>query len=612
MKQLCLLGTWNGSTLAEADRIRAAISQNGAWASWWSFPIREEFLPELRQPFDVYLNTGGARVTYRMRVVDLRTSRGNDGMVSPWPDLTDSNLVGQTRAGQLTSEIFKTWFRVTALDGVQPALSLDDFDAAPGVSRAALLNQSTFGYAYRRSTETAALSIGQPPVNLILYGPPGTGKTHWLQKQLSKYTDTPNATDENAWLQEVLAHFGWRPVIAVVLDGLGGTARVPQIREHKWLRAKAQQRGRTTGSVHQTIWGYLQEHTPESVETVKAAIRRPPFIFTKHESGEWSLLPDWAETDEESTELRRVLQAGPAKAAGPIRRYELVTFHPSFTYEDFVRGIRPVTAGDDSTSQFRMVDGVFKAICDQARANPGKRYALFIDEINRANIAKVFGELITLIEIDKRGVFDETGLMIGGLAVRLPGNADEDSPDPLFSVPANLDVYGTMNTADKSIALLDVALRRRFDFREMEPDYGVIDRKVGEVHLGQLLNRLNDRLEFLLDRDHRVGHAYLMSVTSLADLQQTFRTKIVPLMQEFFFDDLSRVELVLGTTASAPPVVFRRRVRQNEIFNRAGSESLPGERFTFAITESSSWTEATFVGMYSSDPGTAPTEMESD
>src|SRR3546814_2755402 len=139
----------------------------------------------------------------------------------------------------------------------------------------------------------------------------------------------------------------------------------------------------------------------------------------------------------------------------------------------------------------RMVDGACKQACEEARGNPGKRYALFIDEINRANIAKVFGELITLIEPDKRTRYDKSGVLVAGMEVQLPGTGAEEGEDGRFGVPENLDIIGTMNTADRSIALLDIALRRRFEFREIAPEYDVLDQRVEGVHLGQLLRALN-------------------------------------------------------------------------------------------------------------------------
>lgn len=443
-----------------------------------------------------------------------------------------------------------------------------------------------------------APEAGDDPINLILYGPPGTGKTHWLRQKIKDYTDSATRLDRDAWLQQTVADYGWRPVIGAALAELGGAARVPAIREHRWVVAKARQRGRDPAKLAQTIWSYLQEHTPEEVETVKNAIRRPPYMFTKSPEGVWSLLEDWDEQDPESSELREILQKGPADRRTEVRRYRMVTFHPSFTYEDFIRGIRPVMDEDATTAQFRLVDGVFKEICDEARGHPGQRYALFIDEINRANIAKVFGELITLIEPDKRARYDENGKMIRGVAVRLPGGSGAEAAEEPFAVPANLDIYGTMNTADRSIALLDIALRRRFEFREMPPRYDLLDENVGEVHLGRLLERINDRLEYVLDRDHRIGHSYLMSAESIDDLRAVFQLQIIPLLQEYFFDDFGRVALVLATSPSAPQFVDVMRVPRQRLF----SASVPGlaeERDQYVITAPEAWTEASFLGIYS-------------
>lgn len=288
---------------------------------------------------------------------------------------------------------------------------------------------------------------------------------------------------------------------------------------------------------------------------------------------------------------------GRKSSGDAVKRYRFVTFHPSFGYEDFVRGIRPVVAAAGGSAQFDVVDGVLKQVCDEARANPGRPYALFIDEINRANIAKVFGELITLLEPDKRVSVDENGRVRSGMTVQLPGDGPEDAP---FGVPANLDVYGTMNTADRSIALLDVALRRRFEFKELEPDYALLDQTVDNVHLGRLLERINDRLEYLLDRDHRIGHAYFMSVTSLEDLRRVFSVQVIPLLQEFFFDDLSRVSAVIAVDPQLPPFVRMEPVSFMSLFAIDSPPGVPIERKRFTVTDSAGWTDEMFVSIYES------------
>lgn len=599
--ELVVLGTWRGVGSTQAAHVRERIASVGGWASWWSFPINDAFRAELEsRPFYVYLNSGGARFPYRMRATSLQSVRGNEGIPSPWPELTDEHLLGRTNDGASTSEVFKTWFRVDAFEDLQPPLTLDDFTEAPGIRRSALLNQASFGYAYPNDdgAEVDPITIpakGQAAVNRIFYGPPGTGKTYRIQQLMREYTDTPAEADRATWLHQLAGANGWRAVIVVALADLG-KARVPELRKHELVAAKIRERDREGGNVLPTLWNYLQHHTPESDPNVKLVKRLAPFVFTKDDEGAWSLVPDWQQLDEDAAGLHGAWKAGQKGALAPIARFRTITFHPSFSYEDFIRGIRPVT-GEANEVAFRIVDGVFKQICDEAKANQGKRYALFIDEINRGNIAKVFGELITLIEVDKRLTFDAAGRVASGLTVQLPGSSGDEATEAPFGVPANLDIYGTMNTADRSIALLDIALRRRFEFVAIEPDYDLLNRPVDGVNLGRLLRRINDRLEYLLDADHRIGHAYLHRVNDLDDLRLAFEHQVVPLVKEYFFDDLSRVALVFGTTGS-PAIVDKGELKHSVLFARSTDSGRAENRVRYEMSPSALWTADTFRGLY--------------
>ena len=245
---------------------------------------------------------------------------------------------------------------------------------------------------------------------------------------------------------------------------------------------------------------------------------------------------------------------------------EFVTFHQSYSYEDFVEGIRPTldekkveetkveatqenkieidVNKDKSDLKYTLYSGIFKDICERAGnpKNKDKNYVLIIDEINRGNISKIFGELITLIEPSKRLGENEE------LKIRLPYSGEE------FGVPKNLYILGTMNTADRSIALLDVALRRRFNFIEMPPRYDLlksidnktINNETNKIDLQKLLEAINNRIEFLLNKDHLIGHSYFLGIETFSDLKEVFKNSIIPLLQEYFYDDFEKIKIVLN------------------------------------------------------------------
>ena len=410
--------------------------------------------------------------------------------------------------------------------------------------------------------------------NRIYYGPPGTGKTYALTQLLKNdYEQKVESISTEAWrnqiISEKVAVLTWWEGLAAALHDLGGKAKVPELAAHRFIQAIATAKSRV-GGINQTLWGTLQNHTTLNSTTVNLKLRLGPAIFDKSAESVWQFSGDWHEVGAELRQLVDELKAGQHND-GTVKRYSFVTFHQSYGYEEFVEGLRPVLAGDAGEGEvnYEIRPGAFKELCRKARQAPDERWAMVIDEINRGNISKIFGEMITLIEADKRDRLDGRPPQA---EVTLAYSGEK------FSVPANVDIIGTMNTADRSLALLDTALRRRFDFVPLMPDTRaesspgepdsaplaglVVKTEAGVIDVRLMLERINDRIEALYDRDHCIGHAYftgLVKVQNDADrfqaLASIFRHRVLPLLEEYFFEDWRKIRLVLADNQKGDPKV---------------------------------------------------------
>jgi 5-methylcytosine-specific restriction endonuclease McrBC GTP-binding regulatory subunit McrB len=286
---------------------------------------------------------------------------------------------------------------------------------------------------------------------------------------------------------------------------------------------------------------------------VNNSTKQRPYIFDKTENSEWYLTDEGVRFVEEnlSEQLEQLNSKNSQREIEDF--YKFITFHQSYSYEEFVEGIKPRidTDTENSTISYEYNKGIFKEICQQANSDPDNNYLLIIDEINRGNISKIFGELITLIETDKRvtpngeRIFENTKVQNEQLLVTLPYTKSK------FGVPKNLYILGTMNTSDRSIASIDIALRRRFKFIEMMPDsQNVPNEEIGDFNLREIFETLNKRISVLLDRDHQIGHSYFMNWQKydMETLQDVWFDSIMPLLNEYFYGDWDKLRAILGDT----------------------------------------------------------------
>ncbi len=452
------------------------------------------------------------------------------------------------------------------------------------------------------------------PLNTILYGPPGTGKTYnTINKAL-----------------EIILRKEEKEELEVEIKNEDGTEKVEKIRIGK-------------------VKEILNKSKNEKIDKDERQILKAVFDYYKNKG-----------------------------------QIEFITFHQSYSYEEFVEGIKPIAVDDNEGTnvKYDIIPGIFKKICERAQKssnfnevwenfiediidnglelktekrnkkyklkvnsnnnlnlftgkeliqqgtltkervysfligeskdkywasyynplvnyikekydikiedNSGKNYVLIIDEINRGNISKIFGELITLIEEDKR---------IGGkeeLKITLPYSGDE------FGVPKNLYIIGTMNTADRSIALIDTALRRRFHFEEIMPDPKLLKDNVEGINLQEMLKAINERIEFIYDRDHTIGHSYFLEVETFGDLKEVFENKIIPLLQEYFYDDWEKIRFVLNEKKDNSEDNFIEVIKyedRNFEFSTINNFDLK-ERRIYKIKPSNEWGKSAFKKIY--------------
>lgn len=400
-------------------------------------------------------------------------------------------------------------------------------------------------------------------LNQILYGPPGTGKTY---NTIAKAVSIVDKIDENA----LLKYYETREALVdryrelQINDWFGEHGRIAFVTFHQSMSYEDFVEGikpvEIDGEIsytiepgifkricsiasNETIQGFENENLYLNflAERIAEPLSKGEQVVFNSKSNTGVVISDVSDDGKITAHSQKVNEPT-SFYVYKNKLLELDAYYNSIDdIKNVVDDIRKVTKGVHHTYYWAVLKEFkdYKAnqeLSVKTLDNENDRYVLIIDEINRGNIASIFGELITLIEPDKRADNPEE------LSVTLPY-----SKEP-FSIPSNLYIIGTMNTADRSVEALDTALRRRFEFTEMMPDYELEELKdsIGSIQLNTLLQAINERIELLKDRDHLIGHSYFMQVKNEQDLATAFNQKIIPLLKEYFYGDFGQIGLVLG------------------------------------------------------------------
>lgn len=370
-------------------------------------------------------------------------------------------------------------------------------------------------------TEPEEVHSKNHSLNTILYGPPGTGKTYAVKYYENEIIDSQNQPRDSSY--DNLAVY---QSLIIILGKRKHPMSINEIFQSKEWKISQATNGRGE-SDPPNIWNALagqdnKKHA-EAFDVIKNGRKNN---YQLSERGK-----------EIFQELLEIQSEEPIEVQKSYK--EFITFHQSYGYEDFIEGIKAFV-NEKGDVYYEATPGAFVKVCRRAENDTENNYLFVIDEINRGNISKIFGELITLIEPSKRiGAAEE-------IQVTLPYSGE------LFGVPSNVYILGTMNTADRSIAMMDTALRRRFEFKEMLPDPSLL-YDISNYALDEILAVINKRIEYLYDREHTIGHAFFLGekaegILELEKIQRVFENKIIPLLQEYFYDDYQKIQAILNDT----------------------------------------------------------------
>ena len=449
----------------------------------------------------------------------------------------------------------------------------------------------------------------QKPTNIIYTGVAGTGKTYRLLQIAKQYTDYLPRVNDKELLGQLLHELSWREVVCLIFLDFKSKkqdlVKVPEIVSHEFFVSKAAQNSRDK-NLSNTAWSVLQMHTPTSSQTVSYKNRASQAYFDKDNSGAWYLLPESMDLLSELTQQLAEFQQAQRENNNQDQnfsqqRFSVVSFHQAYGYEEFVEGIRPVMAASSHTTHsssqmsYAIQDGAFLKLCQRAANDPEQRYAMLIDEINRANVSRVFGELLSLIESDKRAG------MVNAMTVNLAYSGRT------FSVPANVDIYATMNTQDHSLAPLDMALRRRFRFIDCPPqpellpvislnqdleaaDSGKLNSEMLNsktanptevIDLAKILTGLNNRITQTLGAEAQLGHAFLWSVDSLEQLQTVLAEQIIPQLAQAASGQLTILQYIFQDEQQPMSAQFIQDSQAliNSDANKSANPSSPNQLF---------------------------------